>query len=137
MSDKPDALTQSWVRNSSDERAIANGCKFDAERGQFVVDWIEKHLKLYEGEYAGQPMILLPWAKDCTMRLFGWIRWSDRWKRWIRRFRQASIWLAKKQGKSPQLAAWGMYLLCGDGEQGGKVFFGAKDGKQAREIAGE
>lgn len=32
---------------------------------------------------------------------------------------------------SPTLAAWGLYLLCGDGEQGQKVYSVAKDGKQA------
>src|SRR5262249_8851195 len=31
----------------------------------------------------------------------------------------------------------GLYLLCGDGEPGQKVFLGAKDGMQAREIAGK
>lgn len=47
------------------------------------------------------------------------------------RFQQASIWVPKKNKKSPTLAAWGVYLLCGDGEQGQKVFSGAKDGGQA------
>jgi phage terminase large subunit-like protein len=41
------------------------------------------------------------------------------------------VWIAKKNGKSPTLAAWGLYLLCADGEQGQKVYSVAKDGKQA------
>lgn len=82
-------------------------------------------------------MVLRDWQHEVTMRLFGWMRHSKRWDRKIRRFREASIWVPKKNKKSPTLAAWGLYLTCGDGEQGGKVFFGAKDGSQAREIAGE
>jgi phage terminase large subunit-like protein len=70
------------------------------------------------------------------MRLFGWIGRSERWGRWVRRFRKASTWVPKKNKKSPTLAAWGLYLLAGDGEPGNKVFLGAKDGRQAREIAG-
>src|SRR5262245_52688193 len=132
-----DDQTNAWIRNPSDEAAAAAGCRFDEERGQFAVDWIERYCKLYEGDWAGQPLKLMPWARDVVMRLFGWVRWSNNWKRWVRRFRAASIWVAKKNGKSPLLAALALYLLCGDGEQGQKVFFGAKDGRQARSIAGE
>ncbi len=132
-----DAVTKRWIRNASDERAAADGCRFDEARGQFVVDWIHNYCKLYEGEYAGQRMELRDWQLECTMRLFGWTRYSEQWKRWVRRFRQATIFISKKNKKSPTLAAWGLYLLCGDGEPGQKVFLGAKDGTQAREIAGK
>ena len=129
--------TKRWIRNRSDEIAVENGCHFDESRGQFVVDWIEQNCKLYEGEWAGSPMLLKDWAYEVTMRLFGWVKHSERWGREIRRFRQASVWVPKKNKKSPTLAAWGLYLLVGDGEPGQKVYFGAKDGAQAREIAGK
>lgn len=77
------------------------------------------------------------WQYECVMRLFGWVKHSPKWRRLVRRFRQASVWVPKKNKKSPTLAALGLYLLCGDGEPGQKVFFGAKDGKQARDIAGK
>jgi len=79
---------------------------------------------------AGHP---IDWQYDCTMRLFGWVRWSEKWHDWIRRFRQASIWVAKKNKKSPTLAALSFLLFCGDGEPGQKVFHAAKDGRQVRE----
>lgn len=132
-----DPVTRKWIRDASDERAASEGCTFDPERGRFVVEWIERYCKLYEGERAGEPLTLADWQLEATMRLFGWVRWSDKWKRLIRRFRRASIWIPKKNGKSPTLAAWGLYLLCGDGEPGQKVFLAAKDGNQAREIAGK
>lgn len=72
------------------------------------------------------------WQYECIMRLFGWSRYSARWSREIRRFRRAGIWIPKKQKKTPTLAAIGVYLICGDGEQGAKCFAGAKDGNQAR-----
>ena len=166
--------TTDWIRNESDNRAAANGCRFDVLRGAWTVWWIERYCRLYEGEgYAGQPLILhgcrecdhsafwsvqdwdeagqqvhieraalfaecvaaghrVDWQYECFMRIFSWVRHSEKWKREIRRFKQASIWIPKKQKKSPTLAALGMYLLCGDGEPGQKVFLAAKDGEQAR-----
>jgi len=77
------------------------------------------------------------WQYEVIMRLFGWRKNSERYGRWIRRFREASIWVPKKNKKSPTLAALGLYLLIGDGEPGQKVFVAAKDGQQARGIVGQ
>ncbi len=136
-STKPDAATKRWIRNASDEHAVSIGCKFDEARGQHAIDFAAEYLRLYEGDFAGEPLIARDWQIEATMRLFGWITFSERWNRWIRRFNRASIWIPKKNKKSPTLAWWSLYLLLADGEQGGKVFLGAKDGQQAREIAGK
>lgn len=132
-----DQITLDWIRNASDEKAVAAGCRFDAERGEHVLEYARKFLCLYEGDFAGQPFEPMPWQIECTMRLFGWVKHSERWGREVRRFNRASIWCPKKNGKSPLLAWWGLYLLTADDEHGQKVFFGAKDGAQAREIAGK
>jgi len=79
----------------------------------------------------------LDWQFEFAMRLFGWVRDDDFWKREVRRFRQAIVFVAKKNKKSPTLAATGLYLLCGDGEPGQKVFPAAKDGNQVRDIVGQ
>ena len=167
-----DSVTALWVRNESDRIAVSNGCWFDVSRGAFTVWWIERYCKLYEGDWAGEPLILRSgnaeldkqidadwysgggrqqsidramaysewvaagnqpdWQYECTMRVFGWTRDSERWGRPIRRFNAAQVWVPKKQKKTPTAASWSVYLTCGDGEQGAKVFAGAKDGLQAR-----
>jgi len=170
-----DSVTQSWIVDASDELAIRNGCWFHPLSGAFAVWWIERYCRLYEGEWAGDPMHLrgrhdepfdhweIPdefdeqlalerhehfidgyrggvpcdWQYFTLMRLFSWKRESERWGRPVRRFRQGSVWVPKKNKKSPTLAAIGLYLTCGDGEQGQKVAFAAKDGSQARDIAGK
>lgn len=132
-----DSATKRWIRNASDERAAAAGCFFDEAAGQHVIDFAAKYLKLYEGECAGQPLVAADWQIEATMRLFGWMKPSERWGRNVRRFRRAGIWLPKKSGKSPTLAWWAIYLLVADGEQGQKVYLAAKDGTQARDIAGK
>jgi len=165
-----DRITQLWTRNRSDEIAVANGCWFDVSRAAWAVWWIERYCRLYEGEWAGENMLLRSgcpdvdcqileewddggeqmsiaradrysqwiesgksgdWQYECFMRLFGWVKHSKRWSRTVRRFTAASIWIPKKQKKSPSLAAIGVYLICGDGESGSKSFGCAKDGNQA------
>lgn len=127
-----DKTTRKWIRNEADEKAAFNGCRMDEARGQFVVDWARDNLVLWEGECAGQPLIASDWQYDCAMRLFGWVKKSERWKREIRRFREALIGKPKKNKKSPTVAWWMLYLLDGDGEPGQNCYTAAKDGQQAR-----
>lgn len=127
-----DAVTKRWIRTKADESAARAGMRFDAERGAFVCEWIETYCCLYEGAHAGEPLKLLPWQREFVMRLFGWVRWSEEWGEWVRRFTKASLWAAKKNGKTPFVAAIGLYLLAGDGEQGQKVYAAAKNGEQAK-----
>lgn len=124
--------SRAWVRCASDEAAIDAGMIFDVERGEAVVRWIESNCVLYEGEDAGKPLVLLPAWREFVMRLFGWVRWSAKWDCWVRRFTRFGFWGAKKNGKSPVLAALNLYLLAGDGEPGQKVYVGAMNGDQAR-----
>lgn len=135
-----DAITQAWIRNESDARAAAAGYRFDVLKAGYVVWWIERYCRLYEGEWAGEPMILrgcwtddweprtfgewdqaaqqdainrawtyserfaagepVDWQYECTMRVHGWVKRSDRWKREIRRFRKSGIWVPKKSKKA-------------------------------------
>jgi phage terminase large subunit-like protein len=167
-----DKLTRSWIRNESDERAAAAGCRFDLDRACWVPWWIGRYCRLYEGEWSGEPMVLrgaysqpmeaildewddggrelsieraheymncfaagepVDWQYECIMRLFGWVKYSERWKREVRRFREAFILVAKKNKKTPTVSALALYLTCGDGEPGQKVFLAAKDGAQVRQ----
>lgn len=170
-----DRVTRAWLRDASDELAVRNGCWFDPLVGAYVVWWIERYCRLYEGEQAGEPLrirglrdepdweafdewdeqaqaaalerheyyiagvkrgVQRDWQYEFHMRLYGWQRKSARWGRSIRRFRRADVWIPKKNKKSPTLAANGLYLTCGDGEPGNHVGICAKDGMQARKIAG-
>jgi phage terminase large subunit-like protein len=129
---KIDKLTKRWIRNTSDELAVANGCRMDEERGQFVVDWAKSNLVLWEGEAAGQPLIATDWQYDCTIRMFGWVKPSEKYGRNIRRFREVLVGKPKKNKKSPTVAWWMLYLLDGDGEPGQNCYTAAKNGDQAR-----
>jgi phage terminase large subunit-like protein len=130
------------MRDASDELAVSRGCRFDEARGQFAVDWMADYLRLYEGVWAGKPFECRDWQYEFTMRLFGWVRPNESWREelpnsdYIRRFRSAIVFIAKKNKKSPTLAACMVYTLCGDGVEGQKCFPGAKDGAQIRQNVG-
>lgn len=126
-----DRLTKRYIRNGADERAAANGMRFSERDGQFAVDWIQKYCTLYEGEKAGLKMDIDDWQYEYLMQVFGWQRWNQERGRWVRRFKRASVWIPKKNAKSPTLAATGLFLLIGDGEMGQKCYSVARDGKQA------
>lgn len=131
--DEPHEVPDEWVRNKSDELAIAQGCKWDGSRGEHYIHTVENNFRLYEGtNFAGKMMKLMPDQRDFAMRAYSWVRWSDFSGRWVRRFRRTSHWKPKKNGKSPEAAANGNYLTVADGEIGGKTYAVAKDGQQAR-----
>lgn len=124
--------TKVWILNEADQKAAERGYWVDLEEAYRVIEWIESHCRLYEGDRAGQLIELMPYHVSFCVRLFGWRRWSVRLERWVRRFRRAGMWAAKKNGKSPFLAALELYMCIADGEQGQKIYTAAKDGDQAR-----
>jgi len=130
--------TRRWIRNATDERAaqtLVNGkpiFRMSEKLGQSVVDWVSTHCYLYEGPMAGQPMIVEDWQYEFFMQMFGWCYYHPEFKKWVRRFREASVWIPKKNAKSPTLAAAGLYVFCGEGEQGQKCYSVARDGEQAK-----
>lgn len=134
-----DVVTRRWIRDASDELAVRNGCRFDEAAGVFVLEWMEEYLRLYEGVWAGEPFVCSDWQEEFVMRCFGWQRRNVSWRKelpdreWIRRFRSAFVMIAKKNKKSPTLAAVMLYMLAGDGVLGQKCFPGAKDGAQIRQ----
>jgi len=102
---------------------------YDKTAGDRAVAWFSKHLCLTTGEWAGKPFVPSPWQSDDILRpLFGWKRKSDG----TRRYRVAWIEIPKKNTKSTMCAAFGLYLLIGDGEPRAQVFSAACDREQAK-----
>lgn len=140
-----DAVTLSWIRDESDKKAVANGCRFSLKRARYAVDWIEENCYLHEGVPAGTRIKLEDWQLDFVMRLFGWVRPlsadephynKPKGRTHVRRFRRASIWVPKKNSKSSTVAAIALHLLMADGEHGQNIYTAAKDGKQALIVQG-
>jgi phage terminase large subunit-like protein len=115
-----------WIRNASDELAVAQGCWFDEGAGQFVCDFIEEFCRQSKGRWRGKPIELLPWQRDLVMRAFGWRRSNG-----LRRFRRVYIEIPKKNGKSTLVSALIVALLMTDGEGAPEIYVNACDRYQA------
>ncbi len=123
--------TSDWTRNSQDELAVADGCWFDKAAGERICEFFPTYLCHYEGKFAGKQFDLLPWQEDLIMRLYGWKRESG-----LRRFRAATIWIPKKNGKTAFATGLVFIGLIADGEPGAKVFSAATSREQAAIVYG-
>jgi len=122
----PNDVASRWIRNPSDEAALAEGCTFDPDAGAFVAEFFSRFLRHSIGRFAGEPFTLLPWQRDLADRLYGWKRPDG-----TRRYREAYVEIPKKNGKSTLLAGLELLHLVADGEAAAEVYSGAKDRQQA------
>lgn len=106
---------------------------FDPEAAQHVVDFFGflKHTKgawAKKKETAG--FVLSDWQVFILANIFGWINRQTG----CRRFREAYIEVARKNGKSTFVAGIGLYMMMMDGEPGSEVYSAATTKEQARRI---
>ena len=121
------------------EPAVMHGCK-SCRRTWVIPTSYDPDLAVERAESYAECVSAghdVSWQYDLIMRLFGWLRWSDELCKPVRRFRRGDVWIPKKNAKSPMLAFIGWYLCVGDGVMGQNVYFGAKDGNQAKEMVGQ
>lgn len=103
----------------------ADGFHFDDAKANAACDFCEC-LQLIEGEHAGKPFRMEPWQLAITGCLFGWVDLQG-----YRRYREALVYVPRKNGKSTLIGALlDMVLLC-DGESGAQCYCAAADRDQA------
>ena len=107
---------------------------FDAKAADRAVRFIEKFCKHFQTPHAGKPFKLSPIQKKIVRDIFGWKhrRPDPKWKQKIRRFQHVYWEAACGAGKSPLLAAIGLYCTMADGQRGGQGFSLASTYSQAR-----
>ena len=108
----------------------SKGFTFDEAAADHVIGFIEKWVRLPDTTDAdGQPkpFLLQSWQAFIIGSLFGW-RWIDSG---YRRFRNAYIEIGKGNGKTPLLAAVGLYGLMMDGQRAPEIYAAASDRDQA------
>ena len=104
---------------------------YDAPSAERACSFIE-HLPHTKGRWAarGEKLVLEPWQAFFVCNVFGWLRKGDG----FRRFREALLFVPRKNGKSILAAAIGNYMLLADGEHGAEVYSGATTERQAWEV---
>jgi phage terminase large subunit-like protein len=88
-------------------------------------------LRQSKGEWAGKPLLLLPWQVDIVGHIYGTLRPDGN-----RQYRTAFIEVPRKNGKSSLCAALALYHLIADGESGAEVYLAAVDRDQAAIVFG-
>src|SRR5678815_5251193 len=112
------------------KQAKAKGFTFDEVAADHAMGFIEKWVRLPDtSDKHGdpKPFILQPWQAFIVGSLFGW-RWTESG---FRRFRNAYLEVGKGNGKTPLLAAIGLYGLMMDGQKAPEVYAAANDRDQS------
>jgi hypothetical protein len=93
--------------------------RFDVRLARRVIAFFAEMLVFVEGERAGQPFTLEPWQATIVGNLFGWVDAATG----LRRYREALVFVARKNGKTPLaagVAPRGGLASCDD-RRGGSV----------------
>lgn len=115
------------MRGPIDTQAVLEGCWYDKEDADRVVNFFTKFLKHSKGQWAGKAFVPLEWQEwDLLRPLYGWKRADG-----TRRFRRAYVQIPKKNGKSTICAGLALYMMIGDREAGAEVYGAAMDKEQA------
>lgn len=103
--------------------------QFDVEKADHIIEFIETCLRLPDvvDEFGDpRPFLLSSWQAFIVGSLFGWVD-----VRGYRRFREGYIEAGKGCGKTPLLAAIGLYGLVMDAERAAEIYAAAADQDQA------
>jgi len=110
----------------------ARGLVYDETSADRFAAFCAKFLVHSKGEWAGKPLELEGWQRFTFDQLFGWRRADG-----SRRFRTVYKEVARKNGKSTECAALGIYALVADREAGAEVYAAATSKDQAKIVFDE
>lgn len=108
----------------------ADAFRFDPAAAQLALDFFPSCLRHVEGALAGQPFELQPWQQSFVANLFGWQR-LDRMARLARRYREALLYVPRKNGKTPLVAGLALLVFFSDPEMGQQNYIAAGEVEQA------
>ena len=116
------------VETKADIVAIKEGCYYDHDAGQRVINFFEKILMhKVDRSHKASAFLLLDWQKRDLSHIFGWKK-----KDGYRRFRYVYLEVPKKNGKSTMAGGVALYLLVADGEPSAEIYTAATTKEQAK-----
>lgn len=122
------------ARHERDRRdAKTKGFRFDPDAADHAIGFIERWVRLpdtTDPDGRPKPFRLEPWQAFIVGSLFGWV-WVTGSGAGHRRYRNAFIEIGKGNGKTPLLAAIGLYGLMCDGQRAPEIYAAAADRDQA------
>lgn len=122
-----------WVKRAVEryysdlDQALDKGWVFSRKHAERAINFIE-HLRHVKGKWAGEYLKLEPWQCFIVWNIFGWLMAGTM----TRRYTEAYVELARKNGKSTLAAGIALYLEFADKEMGAEVYSVATTRDQAR-----
>ncbi|MCC2412609.1 MULTISPECIES: terminase large subunit [Bacillus cereus group] len=107
--------------------------EYSSKKANHAMEFIENFCKHSKGKWAGQPIDLELWQKAFIAALFGFIHKIEG----TRKYREAFLVVARKNGKSTLSSGICLYLQVADGEGGAEVYAVATKEKQAKIVWSE
>lgn len=117
-------LVENIYRNEDSE------WEYSKERANHALDFIENFCKHSKGSMAGKPFILELWQKAFVAAIFGTVGKITG----ERKFQEAILIVARKNGKSTLASAIGLYMMIADGELGPEIYSVATKKDQSKII---
>jgi phage terminase large subunit-like protein len=109
-----------------DPYTSAGDCEFISSKADTAIEFFETCITHVKGELAGTPFILADWQKAIIGNLFGWIRPDG-----SRRYREAFIYVPRKNGKTTLAAGIILLVMFTDHEPGAEIYSAAGEKEQA------
>lgn len=111
-----------------DPFAITDGYYFEADKADFAIEFFARCLKHVKGAKAHTPFNLEEWQQAIIGNLYGWLRIRDD----LRRYREAFIYIPRKNGKTTMAAGLINLTPFIDDEPGAELYSAAGSREQAR-----
>jgi phage terminase large subunit-like protein len=115
-----------------DPHADAAGFEFDPRRARAAIGWIQDHITHVKGELALEPLQLSRWEQGVLASIFGWYEVDTG----LRRYREALVFVPRKNDKTTLAAAILAYLGFNEEEPGAELYSAAADRHQAAYVFG-
>lgn len=106
---------------------------FDLEKANQPIEFIEQFCKHSKGKWIGKRVRLELFQKAKLQAVYGFVHEDTG----MRRCREVFTCVGRKNGKSTEKAATGIYMVVGDGEGGSEVYSVATKKDQARIVFSE
>lgn len=103
---------------------------YDAQLAERPIMFIENEIYHTVGKFAGQPFILQPWQKKIIRDIFGWQTYNSDGEQ-VRLYREVFIYIPRKNGKTPLVAAILCYILFCEAEVNQQNFIASSSREQA------
>lgn len=104
--------------------------EFNERKANHAVEFVERYCKHSKGSMAGKPFIMELWQKAFVSTIFGIVDKISGY----RKYQEAILIVARKNGKSTLASAIGLYLMVADGELGPEIYSVATKKDQSKII---